>query len=129
MLRGRTVLSILSAIVLGTLLLGLMGTAAFRVLERRRELGVMRALGATRAAGVIAVLAESTVVTAIGLAAGGALLLVLRAPMARMIPFFAIHSWMVAAIATLFFVTGWLASVGPAARAARVPPSVASRGG
>jgi hypothetical protein len=58
----------------------------------------------------------------------GALIFVsLRGPLSRAIPFFAIQGTMVAAQAALFLATGWLASLVPALRAARVPPSVASR--
>jgi len=125
--RARTVLSILKAIVVGTVLLGLAAAAAFRALERRREIAVLRALGATRRDVVITVLAESTAVTAIGLALGGVAVLALRGALSRAIPFFAIHATMVAAQAVLFLATGWLASLVPALRAARVPPSVATR--
>jgi len=125
--RARTVLFTLEAIVVGTLLLGLAAAATFRALERRREIAVLRALGATRRDVVITVLAESTAVTVIGLALGGVFVLALRGPLSRAIPFFAIHATMVAAQAALFLATGWLASLVPALRAARVPPSVASR--
>lgn len=125
--RARNVLLTLEAIVVGTLLLGLAAAAAFRAVERRREIAVLRALGATRRDVVITVLAESTAVTAIGLALGGVLVLALRGALSRAIPFFTIHGTMVAAQAALFLATGWLASVVPALRAASVPPSVASR--
>jgi len=125
--RARTVLFILKAIVVGTVLLGLAAAAAFRAIERRREIAVLRALGATRRDVVITVLAESTAVTAIGLALGGLAVLALRGTLSRAIPFFAIHATMVAAQALLFLATGWLASLVPALRAARVPPSVATR--
>ena len=127
MFRARSVLLTLEAIVVGTLLLGLAAAAGFRAVERRREIAVLRALGATRRDVVITVLAESTAVTAIGLALGGVLVLALRGALSRAIPFFTIHGTMVAGQAALFLATGWLASLVPAVRAARVPPSVASR--
>jgi len=125
--RARSFLLMLEAIVVGTLLLGLAAAAAFRAVERRREIGVLRALGATRRDVVITVLAESTAVTAMGLALGGVLVLALRGPLSRAIPFFAVQGMMVAGQAAVFLATGWLASLVPALRAARVPPSVASR--
>jgi putative ABC transport system permease protein len=125
--RARTVLFTLEAIVVGTLLLGLAAAATFRALERRREIAVLRALGATRRDVVITVLAESTAVTGIGLALGGVLVMALHGPLSRAIPHFAIQATMVAGQAALFLATGWLASLIPALRAARVPPSVASR--
>jgi putative ABC transport system permease protein len=125
--RARSVLLTLEGIVVGTLLLGLAAAVAFRAVERRREIAVLRALGATRRDVAITVVAESTAVTAMGLALGGVLVLALRGMLSRAIPFFTIHAAMVAAQAALFLATAWLASLVPAVRAARVPPSVASR--
>jgi hypothetical protein len=125
--RARTVLLTLEAIVVATLLLGLAAAAAFRAVERRREIAVLRALGATRWDVAMTVLAESTAVTAIGLALGGVLVLALRGALSQAIPFFTIRPTMVAGQASLFFATGWLASFLSALRAMRVPPSVASR--
>ena len=127
LLGAQGVLVVLVAIVVGTLLLGLAAAAAFRVVERRRELAVQRALGATQADIVVAVLAESTAVTSMGLLAGLALVLVLHGPMSRAIPFFTIHGATLAMQALLFFAAGWLASLAPALRAARVPPVAAGR--
>ena len=127
MLGARAVLRVFEAVVIGTLLLGLAAAAAFRAGERRRELAVLRALGATRRDVVVGVLAESTAVTAMGLAAGLALVLALRGPLSQAIPFFTIRGEMVATQAILFFATGWLASLVPAMRAARVPPAAASQ--
>ena len=126
-LRGRAVLLAFEVIVVATLLLGLAAAAAFRAVERRREIAVLRAIGGTRSDVAVTVLAESTAVTAIGLALGGLLILALRGAVAQAIPFFEIHATMVAAQALLFLATGWLASLVPALRAARVPPSLASR--
>jgi putative ABC transport system permease protein len=127
LLRARTVLRVLEGIVLGTLVLGLAAAAAARALERRRELAVLRALGATRQDVVVAVLAESTAVTAMGLAAGLAVVLALRGPLSHAIPFFTVRGAMIGAQALLFLAAGWLASLVPALRAARVAPWVAGR--
>lgn len=121
--RARTVLLVLEAIVVGTLLLGLAAAASFRAIERRRELAVLRALGATRHDVAVTVLAESTAVTAMGLIVGLALVFALRGPLSRAIPFFEIRAGMVAWQALLFLVTGWSASLVPALRASRVAPS------
>jgi putative ABC transport system permease protein len=127
MFRARTVLVVLEIIVVGSLLLGLAAAAASRTVERRRELAVLRALGATRQDIIAAVLAESTAVTGMGVVAGGALVLALARPLGRLVPFFAVHPEMVAGQALLFCAVGWLASLAPALRGARVPPSAASR--
>jgi putative ABC transport system permease protein len=127
LLRARTVLLTLELIVVATLLLGLAAAAGFRAVERRREIAVLRAIGASQRNVVFTVLAESTAVTVIGLALGGLLILALRGPVSEAVPFFRIHGTMVAVQALLFLATGWSASLVPALRAARVPPSLASR--
>jgi putative ABC transport system permease protein len=125
--RARTLLLTLEGIVVATLLLGLAAAAAFRAVERRKEIAVLRALGGTRRDVVVTVLAESTAVTMIGLAVGGIVILALQGVVSNAVPFFRIHGTMVVAQALLFLATGWLASLVPALRAARVPPSLASR--
>ena len=72
--------------------------------------------------GILPLMASSSPSLLIGLA----LVLALRGPLSQAIPFFTIQGAMVAGQAVLFFATGWLASLVPALRSARVPPSAAS---
>jgi len=127
LMRARTVLLTLEGVVVATLLLGLAAASAFRAVERRREIAVLRALGGTRRDVALTVLAESTAVTLMGLLLGGVVVLLLQRTVAQAVPFFRIQGTMVVAQSLLFLATGWIASLVPALRAARVPPSLATR--
>ena len=61
---------ILFAIVMGALVFGLVNTLVTAVMERLRELGMLRAIGMRPRAVVAQVVVESTVIMAIGVAAG-----------------------------------------------------------
>jgi putative ABC transport system permease protein len=107
--------------------LGIVGLASFWVQQRTRQIGIRRALGATR--GQILryfqsenlLLATFGIVLGMALAYGINLLLMQRYELARLPPQFlpigAMSLW----------VLGQLAVLGPALRAASVPPAVATR--
>ena len=61
---------ILFVIVMGALTFGLVNTLVTAVMERLRELGMLRAIGMRPRAVVAQVVVESTVIMAIGVAAG-----------------------------------------------------------
>jgi ABC transporter, permease protein len=111
--------------------IGVGNTLSLSVLERARELGLLRALGMTRGQVRSMVAWESVtlaaVATVIGLALGAVygiigckgmiasnVTLVVAIPWARIV--------LIAGVAML---AGWLASLAPAARAVKVAPSAA----
>ena len=61
---------IMAVIVMGALVFGLVNTLVTAVMERLRELGMLRAIGMRPRAVVAQVVAESSVIMAIGVAAG-----------------------------------------------------------
>jgi putative ABC transport system permease protein len=107
--------------------LGIAGLASFWVGQRRRSIGVRRALGATRANILHYFQAENLLLATIGIALGMALayginlFLMLHYELPRLpsiyFPVGAIALWLI----------GQLAVLGPALRAAAVPPVVATR--
>jgi putative ABC transport system permease protein len=108
-------------------LLGALAATSFLVAQRTREIGIRRALGATRREIVTYFLLESAIAGAmgsvIGVATTGALFVIMRQL------FHAIRfnfGLMLLALATLWIGTT-VATLIPALRAARVPPSVAGR--
>jgi len=114
--------------VLGVVMLGAIGIASFLVAERMREIGVRRALGATRGDIARSFILENFALSTLGLLAGTGLSLALNQ--------FLVQKWLSFAVLDfqhvflgiiLFWGTGLLASSIPALRASRVPPSVASR--
>jgi putative ABC transport system permease protein len=124
------------AVILGTvcvaLLLvtgfGIVGLTSYWVAQRRRQIGIRRALGATRQAIVRYFQTENLVIAATGTALGIALAIaanlwmVSSFEMQRLNPVYAF----VGALAVLGL--GQLAVLWPALRAASIPPALATRG-
>jgi len=126
---GSGIAWVLGLLALGLAMLGAFGVFASMVEERRAEIGVRMALGASRSRVVGLVLHRATRPVLAGLAAGVVLSLgvtpVLRRALYGMSPFDPIAYL---EIAGLLLVTSLAASWIPAARATRVEPAVALRG-
>jgi putative ABC transport system permease protein len=110
---------------LGLLLaaIGVYGILAYSVAQRRREIGIRVALGASRADVAGLVLRQGLVVAAVGLAAGIAVAL----PLARGLDALvrgagSVHTAVLAGVATVLLGIAALASLLPARAAARVDP-------
>jgi putative ABC transport system permease protein len=109
--------------------LGIVGLGSFWVSQRRRQIGVRRALGATRANILHYFQTENFVLATIGIAIGMIL--------AYGINLFLMTQYELPRLPFIYFPVGavllWLlgqaAVLGPALRAAAVPPVVATRGG
>jgi len=108
-------------------LMGALASTWFLVAQRTRQIGVRRALGATRADIVAYFLLESTLTTALGSALGviGAFTLYLM--MRKVFSEISFDLGLIGATLLLLSVASILATLIPALRAARVPPGVASR--
>ena len=136
------------AVVMGALVFGLVNAMATAVMERLREMGMLRALGMRPVAVVAQVMVECSLVMAAGVALGLAVALAVFAPLADGIDLRAfdldkslaqfgmranfvpvLTASDVALVVVLSLVLGALASLCPALRAARVPPLVALGGG
>lgn len=117
--------------VMGLLVLvtasGIVGMASLWVNQRRKQIGVRRAIGARRRDILRYFLLENFMVTSFGIAVGLALAL-------------ALNQWLVSTLAVprlplavlpggvlALWVLGLLAALGPAWRAARIPPAEATR--
>lgn len=125
---GTIVVLVAVGVVMGALaLLGNLAVAAFLVGDRRRTLGVRRALGATRWDIFRYLLIENLIPTQLGNLLGlVALLATLPGAKAR---FSGIRFQLVDALATAFLLSlgGLLAKLLPALRATRIPPSEVTR--
>lgn len=106
--------------------IGVANTMVIAVLERRSEIGLRRALGATRAHVRRQFLGESVLLAALGGLGGAVLGGVATAAYAtsREWPF-ALPAWVLAGAAGVTIVVGAIAGAYPAARAARMPPTAA----
>lgn len=113
--------------VVAITVIGIMGLTGFWVQRRRRQIGIRRALGATRGDILRQFLLENFLVVSVGIvlgmlaAYGGNLWLMTHLEMARLplfyLPIGAVVLWLL----------GQLAVLSPALRAAAVPPVVATR--
>jgi putative ABC transport system permease protein len=107
--------------------LGIVGLASFNVSRRTRQIGIRRALGATKPAIVRYFLIENSIVSAIGLTIGGALAIGLNIVMVEA---FALEplAWYVIPTGMLsLWAVGQLAVFGPARRASNITPAIATR--
>ena len=107
--------------------IGILGMTSFAVTRRTKQIGVRRALGASRFAILRYFLVENSIVALMGILlglAGGYGLNVLLVTRAGIKPIDAL-----VVLGCMFFIwaVGLLATIAPAIRAAAVPPAVASR--
>jgi putative ABC transport system permease protein len=117
------VVSILTAIT-G---LGIVGLASFSVARRRKQIGIRRALGATRPAILRYFMLENFVISSVGVISGAILAIALNIWMVQAFNLTPI-AWYVIPLAMLvLWIVGQAAVFGPARRATRVSPAVATR--
>jgi len=107
--------------------LGIVGTTSFSVAERRRQIGTRRALGATRQAILRHFLFENWLVTTVGILLGLGLAVALNIGLVTLVEGAKIEWPILAAGVVLLWTVGLLAALGPALRAAQVPPAIATR--
>jgi putative ABC transport system permease protein len=108
-------------------LLGIYGAAAYSADQRRSELGIRAALGASPRALVQLVMRESLYVAAVGAGIGLTLSIVLVQALGNAAGVQLLSVLETSALAAALFVIVLLASFGPARRASRVSPSLAIR--
>ena len=107
--------------------LGIVGLASFNVSRRTRQIGIRRALGATKPAIVRYFLIENTIISGVGLVIGGALAIGLNI---AMVEAFSIEplAWYVIPTGMLaLWIVGQVAVSGPARRASNISPAIATR--
>ena len=107
--------------------LGIIGLASFNVSRRTRQIGIRRALGATKSSIVQYFMIENFIVSTIGLIIGGILSVGLNI---AMVEAFALEplAWYVIPIAMVtLWVVGQAAVAGPARRASNITPAIATR--
>jgi len=119
------------ALVIALLLLmtatGIVGLASLWVSQRRKQIGVRRALGARRADILEYFMVENLLITSAGVAAGAGVAFALNALMMSSLSLGRLPAAYVGLGALTLVLLGMAAVVGPAWRAARIPPAVATR--
>ncbi len=128
--RDTTMIGLLVASAIGLLFvtaLGITGLANFWVQQRTRQIGVRRALGATRANILNYFQTENFLIVSGGIVLGMLMALLLNAVLMTQYELPRLPSYYLPLGALILWVLGQLAVLGPALRAARVPPVVATR--
>lgn len=107
--------------------LGIIGLASFNVSRRTRQIGIRRALGATKASIVRYFLVENSIISAIGLAVGSALAIGLNIVMVEAFSLEPLAWYVIPTGVILLWAVGQLAVAGPARRASNITPAIATR--
>jgi putative ABC transport system permease protein len=129
--RNDRGLAVILGVVCAALLLvtafGIVGLTSYWVAQRRRQIGIRRALGATRNAIVRYFQTENLLIAAAGAALGVALAIALNLWMVSSFEMQRLHAIYAFAGAALVLLLGQVAVLWPALRAASIPPALASR--
>lgn len=128
--RDQSVVVALNAVMILLVfvtVLGIVGITSFSVAERQRQIGTRRALGATQADILRHFLLENWIVTSIGAALGTALAYAINVGLVTMVDGAKLDGWILVAGVGLLWVVGLGAALGPALRAARIAPAIATR--
>lgn len=120
-------LGIIALVLAAVALLGSLAITAFLVQQRIRQVGIRRALGATPGDIVHQFLIENGVAVALGCVFGLGISLAYYFSLGHLFPGVTLSALQFGFTALLLFVDGALATLVPALRAARIPPTVASR--
>ena len=107
--------------------LGIIGLASFNVSRRTRQIGIRRALGATRPAIVRYFMIENSIVSAIGLAIGSALAIGLNIVMVQAFSLEPLAWYVIPVGVIALWAVGLLAVAGPARKASNITPAIATR--
>lgn len=107
--------------------LGIIGLASFSVARRTKQIGTRRALGATRPAILRYFLLENFLISSVGVAGGAVLAVGLNIWMVQTFDLTPIAWYIIPAAMLVLWLVGQAAVFGPARRASRVSPAIATR--
>ncbi|MFK2901388.1 ABC transporter permease [Dyella jejuensis] len=120
-------LVVVCAVMLAVTAFGIVGLTSFWVQQRRRQIGIRRALGASRGQILDYFRAENFLLTTAGVAIGMAMAFGVNLFLMKHYEMRLMHWYYLPCSAMVFWLLGQLAVLGPALRAAAVPPVVATR--
>ena len=121
------ILAVVCTILLAVTAFGIVGLTSYWVAQRRRQIGIRRALGATRGAIVRYFQTENLMIAAAGATVGLALAIAGNLWMVNSFEMQRLHSSYVIVGAIAVLLLGQLAVLWPALRAASIPPALATR--
>ena len=108
---------------------GIVGLTSYWVTQRRQQIGIRRALGATRRDIVAYFQTENLLIAGLGAAAGVLLAIALNLWLVRSFEMVRMPGRYALIGAAIMLILGQLAVLWPALRAASIPPALATRGG
>ena len=126
----RSMIWLLSAVCIALLIvtaLGIIGLASFWVQQRTRQIGVRRALGATRGQILRYFQTENFLLTSIGIVIGMAMAFAINLALMKYYELPRLPALYLPLGALCLWALGQIAVYGPAKRAAMVPPALATR--
>ena len=121
------ILAVVCAVLLAITAFGIVGLTSYWVAQRRRQIGIRRALGATRGAVVRYFQTENLMIAAIGAVFGIVLAITLNLWMVSSFQLERLHNGYALVGAVIVLLLGQLAVLWPALRAASIPPALATR--
>jgi len=109
--------------------LGIVGLASFNVSRRTRQIGIRRALGATKPAIVRYFMLENFLISSIGVVVGGVLSVALNIAMVEAFALEPLAWYVIPAAMLALWTVGQAAVAGPARKASNITPAIATRSG
>ena len=106
---------------------GIVGQASFWVTQRTRQIGTRHALGARKRDILRYFQTENALITLFGIAAGSALALGVNALLVQYLGFDKLPEYWLPIGGVVVLVLGQLAVLGPALKASRIAPAIATR--
>lgn len=124
MIKILSTVMVILTIVTG---LGIVGLASFSVNRRRKQIGTRRALGASQAAIIRYFMLENFLISTVGVVIGAALTVGLNMVLVNLFSLPALDWYFVPAGMVVLWIVGQIAVLGPARKAANIPPAMATR--
>lgn len=115
------------SLLTGITSLGIVGLASFSVARRTKQIGIRRALGATRQAILRYFLLENFLISSVGVVTGAVLAVGLNIWMVQVFELTPIAWYIIPVAMLVLWVVGQVAVFGPARRASWVSPATATR--
>ncbi|WP_039918620.1 ABC transporter permease [Cellvibrio mixtus] len=126
--RGTlALLKLITLILTLASIIAIAGQAYFSVHQRRKQLGVLRALGATRTKLIAQILLENAAIVSVGLSLGVALAMLLSHFFYKTTEIVALSPWFLLTTACGIFAICLLSAAIPALQAGKISPSLATR--
>jgi putative ABC transport system permease protein len=107
--------------------MGIVGLASFSVNRRKKQIGTRRALGANQSDIVRYFLLENAVITAIGVVIGAVLTISLNMVLVETFALDRLDWFYIPVGMISLLIVGQIAALGPAKKAAAIPPAIATR--